>query len=303
MVESEPLIHWPEPFVQYAGFAASFLASGAIGFRYAVLGRRRGAPAGTVDAVEWSVLERAARGAAALGFLGALTGVILFTTGLPALAARRHVTVEGLLTGSLPEALRAVLVLAALAGFALALGRRAPGWPLAAIAVIAGALRQAFFAQWARLVNPIHELAGGMWIGTLFVLVVAGLSAVLRSGLSSERRGVLAAGMVNAFSPFALGSAAVLAIFGVITAWRQLKVLAALWTTPFGVALIVKLCVVLVVLGLGAWNWRRQKPRMGTEAGAIALRRSARAELAAAAVVLAITAILVSLPDPKPPVP
>lgn len=303
MVETEPLIHWPEPFVRYAGFVAAFLASGAIGFRYAVLGRRRGAAAGAVDAVERSVLEKAERRAAALGFLGALAGAALFATGLPALAARRHVTVEGLLTGSPPDALRAVLVLAALAGFALALGRRTPGWPVAAIAVIADALRPAFFAQWARVVNPIHELAGGMWIGTLFVLVVAGLSAVLRSGLPPERRGALAAGMVNAFSPLALVSAAALAIFGVITAWLHLKWLAALWTTPFGVALIVKLCVVLVVVGLGAWNWRRQKPRMGTEQGALALRRSARMELAAAAVVLAITAILVGLPNPKPPVP
>jgi putative copper export protein len=66
-----------------------------------------------------------------------------------------------------------------------------------------------------------------------------------------------------------------------------------------GVALIVELCVVLAVVALGTWNWRRQKPRMGTEAGALALRRTARAELAVAAVVLAVTAALVSLPSPR----
>ena len=82
-----------------------------------------------------------------------------------------------------------------------------------------------------------------------------------------------------------------------------LAVLRALWTTPYGVTLIVKLCAVALVLALGAWNWRRQRPRMGSEAAAWSLRRSARMELAAAALVLAITAILVSLPSPRPPRP
>jgi len=104
---------------------------------------------------------------------------------------------------------------------------------------------------------------------------------------------------VNQFSPLALGSAAVLATFGVITAWRHLKRLDALWTTPYGYALIAKLCVVAGVVALGAWNWRRQKPRLGTEGGAIALKRSARAELALAGVVLVLTAVLVSLPSPR----
>src|SRR5438093_701879 len=62
-----------------------------------------------------------------------------------------------------------------------------------------------------------------------------------------------------------------------------------------GYALITKLCVVLAVVALGAWNWRRQKPRLGSEAAVLALRGSARAELAVAAVVLAVTAVLVSL--------
>jgi len=56
-----------------------------------------------------------------------------------------------------------------------------------------------------------------------------------------------------------------------------------------------------VVLALGAWNWRRQKPLLGSEAGAIRLRRTATSELIAAGVVLAVTAILVSLPSPRGP--
>jgi putative copper export protein len=41
------------------------------------------------------------------------------------------------------------------------------------------------------------------------------------------------------------------------------------------------------------------RPRLGTEEAAQAIRRSATAELAFAAVVLVITAVLVSLPAPK----
>jgi putative copper export protein len=104
---------------------------------------------------------------------------------------------------------------------------------------------------------------------------------------------------VRAFSPLALCSAALLATMGVITAWRHLHRLDALWTTPYGYALIAKLCAVLGVLALGAYNWRRQSPRLGDEPGTRALGRSASTELIAALVVLILTAILVSLPSPK----
>jgi copper transport protein len=155
--------------------------------------------------------------------------------------------------------------------------------------------------QWLRLINPIHMLAGGMWIGTLFQVVASGIWLTLRSDLSSEERGRFVRDMVSRFSPLALGSAGVLATFGVITAWRHLKTISALWSTPYGIALIVKLCLVACVLALGAFNFRRQRPILGTEAGAVSLRRSASAELAVATLVLMVTSILVSLPTPKLP--
>jgi putative copper export protein len=107
--------------------------------------------------------------------------------------------------------------------------------------------------------------------------------------------------MVGGFSPLALAAAGTLACFGLVTAWLHLRPLSSLWTTPYGYALIAKLCVVLSVVAMGAWNWRRQKPRLGGVEAAHALSRSARAELLLAALVLAVTAVLVSLPTPKPP--
>jgi putative copper export protein len=107
--------------------------------------------------------------------------------------------------------------------------------------------------------------------------------------------------MVNRFSPLALTMGAVVVIFGVITAWRHLHVLSNLWSTPYGYTLIAKLCVVSFVFGLGAWNWRRQRPTLGSESAAVSIRRSATAELTVAGIVLLITAVLVSLPSPRPP--
>jgi putative copper export protein len=93
----------------------------------------------------------------------------------------------------------------------------------------------------------------------------------------------------------------VVVLFGLITAWRHLHVLANLWSTPYGYTLIVKLCVVALVFSLGAWNWRRQRPTLGSESAATSIRRSATMELLVAATVLLITAILVSLPAPRAP--
>jgi putative copper export protein len=138
-----------------------------------------------------------------------------------------------------------------------------------------------------------------LWIGTLFVLAGAGLSALLRHEPTRERRGAIAADMVNGFSPLALTMGGIVVVFGLITAWRHLHVLSNLWSTPYGIALIVKLLFAAMVFGFGAWNWRRQRPTLGTEQAAQAIRRSSIAELSVATLVLVATAIVVSLPAPK----
>jgi copper transport protein len=106
--------------------------------------------------------------------------------------------------------------------------------------------------------------------------------------------------MVRGFSPLALGSFGTLATFGLLTAWLHLGELDRLWTTPYGKTLLVKLGVVALVLMFGAWNWRRQKPRLGSESAARSLRASAIAELVIASLVLIVTSVLVVMPDAIP---
>ena len=295
-MQAEPLIEWSEPVMELIGFIAIFLSAGAIGFRYSSLRGRVGRPG--ADAATY---DTAARRAALLGLLGALIAMVNSIRALPSMAARAHTTAGALLGSNFGAQAMIGLAALALLGFLLASARIRIGWPLAAIGVVVGTLRGAVSGQWSRLVNPIHELAAGLWIGTLFVMLVVGLALVLRSDTAAERRGPIAADMVNAFSPLALVCGALVVLFGLITAWKHLTPLSSLWTTPYGYALIAKLVVVAVVFGLGAWNWQRGRPTLGSEAGARGIKRSATGELLAAGVVLVITAILVSLPSPRRP--
>lgn len=298
-MQAEPLLESSEVVRELVAFVAVFLTAGAIGFRYAVARGRLAGPDSAVTRTYAAAVHRAAL----LGLLGAIVRAGLLVTGLPAAAARAHVDVATFVTGTPATAIQVALVVAMVVGLALATARIGAGWPIAALGVLVTPVRALITGDVARIVNPMHQLAGGLWIGTLFVLLVAGLPATLRDDLPRDRRAGVVADMVNAFSPLALAAAATLALFGVITAWRHLPTIDALWTTPYGWTLMAKLALVAVVVALGAWNWRRMRPQLGADTATTTLRRSATTELAVAGVVLVVSAILVSLPAPKRPAP
>ena len=109
------------------------------------------------------------------------------------------------------------------------------------------------------LLQILHLLAAGVWLGALFVLLSAGLG---RSGTSD-------------------GAA-----------------VARLWQTGYGRVLLLKTGLFGLTAGLGAFNWRWVRPQLTAAGGPDRLRRSGATELVAAAVVLAATAWLVHLPMP-----
>jgi copper transport protein len=149
-------------------------------------------------------------------------------------------------------------------------------------------------------VNAVHILAASTWLGTLLVLLLIGIRGVARSTTAGgAQRAELVADLVNSFSPLALVASAIVAATGLTTAWLHLKRVSSLWTTSYGVALDVKLILVLIVVTLGAWNWRRVRPSLGAEGSEQAIRRSARMELTFAALVLIVTSVLVTLPSPR----
>src|SRR4051812_46890424 len=299
-MQSEPLITWSEPVREYIGFIAQFMALGAVGFRFAAVRQRDLTSSGDTERTLYAdALQRAAT----IGLVGFLVQAAMFATGLPKSATRAHTTVNGLITSDLATGAAALLFVLGVIGLAMAAARVRSGWLLALAGVVLAPLTGIVNGQWSRMVNPVHRDVAGLWIGTLFILVVAGLGRVLVYEPTRERRGAIAADMVNGFSPLALTCGMLVVASGLITAWTHLNPLSSLWSTPYGYALIVKLCLAGAVFALGAWNWRRVRPTLGSEDAAHAVRRSSRAELSIAALVLVATAILISLPSPRPPGP
>jgi putative copper export protein len=300
--------------LEYAGFLAYFGVFGALGFRWLVLRRTRvrqtaSATAASMDSDPMgsdvaASLTSAEAGAARIGVIGALFMLLDLLMSISARAADKGIPFATAFTsgGSRTIVALAFAVLF-LVCFALALKRVGAAWMIAALLGVAYALQSITSGKWASLINPVHEVAASLWLGTLFVMVVAGLPAILLSTLSTEQRGTLVADMVNNFSPVAIGAALLLVATGITTAWRHLKFVAALWTTPYGYTLDIKLALVACVAALGAWNWQRMRPRLGTEGAAYQLRRSATKELCFAALVLIVTGVLVSLPAPRLPLP
>jgi putative copper export protein len=148
----------------------------------------------------------------------------------------------------------------------------------------------------AILSDAVHVLGAGVWLGTLGVLIAAGLPAALwaRDGGGTDAF----AAMVNRFSPLALAGASLAAVTGVVNSLLHVTAVSQLWTTQYGQFLVAKMALLSIVVATGFYNWRRVRPALGDEAGALRLRRSARVELLAGVAAILVTAILVALPTP-----
>ncbi|MEO8800652.1 MAG: CopD family protein [Polyangiaceae bacterium] len=298
-MDAKSLFEWRDVLFEYVGFLSSFAMLGAIGFRYGVV---RSSAEGAAHLPRANAFRAASARAGLIGLLGAVLGVIAIVESLSKRADAKHTTFTQAFTlGGVTVAAQALLLAVLLVLFLLAWRRIAVAWPIAGVAALAFALRNVLGGTLKGMVNPLHVLGASLWLGTLFVLVVCGIGEMLRPSVPVADRESAVSEMVHRFSILALCSAGLLGLTGLITAWTHLNPFAALWTTPYGYVLIAKLCVVAVVAGLGAWNWRRVGPALGHEGGALKIRRSASTELAFAAVVLALTGVLVSVPSPKKP--
>lgn len=180
-----------------------------------------------------------------------------------------------------------------------------PGWWLAGLGALALAATPALSGHAAAtttlaplpiIADTLHVVGAGGWLGSLLLLLLVGLPVAL--GLRLTDRGPAVAALVNAFSPTALFFAGTAAATGVFSAWLHLGNVPALWESGYGRTLLLKLGVLSVVFGTGAYNWLKVKPSLGEESAAGRLRRSATVELAVGAVVLLVTAVLVATATP-----
>ena len=276
--------------IQFVGW---FLSIGSIGFRFGVVRRVRGM---SDDARQ--IL--AADNAAMLGVLGIVLLFISYFGGPLVESVSAHKAFAEVLPRNRGQfEVRMAMLAICLIGFLLARASSTLGWTLAALAMLVASLFPLYTGRGAGKVNAVHILAASTWLGTLLVLSIVGIRGVIRRGPSGTPRANLVCDLVNSFSPLALTAAAVVALTGLTTAWMHLKRISALWTTSYGITLVVKLVFVVIVVALGAWNWRSVRPSLGEEGTEEKIRRSSTMELTFGALVLLCTAVLVTLPSPK----
>jgi uncharacterized membrane protein len=289
-----PGFSYTDAVMELIRFVGSFLAIGAIGFRFGIVRRVRG-----MSDEARTILR--ADNAAMLGILGVLL-LALNTLGGPFLAsiADNKSFAEALPKNLNPFEFKLAMLALAFIGFGLVRAAASLGWTVAAIGVVFTVLRPLYTGRnFSGKVNAVHVLAASTWLGTLLVLTLVGIRGLIRRHSSGGQRAELVADLVNSFSPLALTASAIVAITGSTTAWLHLKRISALWTTSYGITLMVKLVLVLIVVVLGAWNWKLVRPSLGTEGTEQTIRRSATMELTFAALVLIVTSVLVTLPSPR----
>ena len=297
--------------IRWVTFTAILVVLGAVAFHLFVLGFLRRA-----QEPDSPMLAPASARAATLGLWGAIA---LGVAALLRLYAQSY-AFQGA-EGALDPAMLGVIVgrtvwgwgwllqvagvVVAVAGFIAARRGSRMGWGIAALGSAALAFTPALSGHaaavpqltWlAVLADGVHVIGAGGWLGSLLFVVVVGLSAAYR--LPERERGRGAAELINAFSPTALVFAGIVAATGVFSAWLHLDSVSALWQSEYGRTLLLKLGILSVVAGTGAYNWLRVKPALGNIEGAVRIRRSATLELAVGVLVLVVTAVLVATPTP-----
>ena len=147
------------------------------------------------------------------------------------------------------------------------------------------------------LLDWCHLISGSIWLGGLVGLLV--VWATLPAGRRVAGLGVC----VPRFSNVALASVLVLLATGVGATIIHIPILAALWQTSYGIAILVKIGLLSAAMLLGAVNLLRSKPRLVAataqpglgEPAARLLRRTVSGE-----VILASSAVLAAAHSLQP---
>jgi copper transport protein len=190
---------------------------------------------------------------------------------------------------------RVLVAASASIAVAAAMPRRAPralllaagALGIAAGLPLTGHAASASPAPLAGAVLGLHAFAAAFWVGSLVAL-----HALLRDPASE------AASALHRFSRIAMVAVVVLIAAGIGFAATQLDSVAAVTGTPYGNLLLGKLALLALLVAVAARNRFVLLPALDrTRPGAApVLRRAVVAEIALAALVLAVTAVLVHTP-------
>jgi copper resistance protein D len=198
------------------------------------------------------------------------------------------------------------------ATFAPLLSAKGPASPwLKAIAVVlaavlVGSLAYAGHAIGAEgaegIIHPIadvlHLIAAAAWVGSLVPLALL----LATAGKDSASLAVARTATLR-FSTLGILSVATLLVTGIVNTWYLAGNVDALTQTQYGRLLVIKIALFLVMVGVAAINRLRLTPRLVADGDAPATQRAQRAlcrnatiETALGAAVIAIVAVLGTLP-------
>ncbi len=163
----------------------------------------------------------------------------------------------------------------------------------------------------------LHLISTGLWAGSIFTLLLVTLAVlpILKPGSGDRTR--LLANLIPAFSQVAVLCVLVLVITGTFNAFQQLSSPSELFTTGYGISLLVKIILTGLLMALAGYNRLLVQSRVqafakskkhgpdggpgSLAAGALGLkfRYSVLAEGVLLAIVLLAAAFLTSNPPPK----
>jgi copper transport protein len=190
---------------------------------------------------------------------------------------------------------RSVAELLSISGALLAAGAVLVIPGIAGHAAVTSPRALSMFLDWA------HLSAGSVWVGGLIGLLV------LWTSLPAARRVAGLVVCVPRFSNVAFVSVNVLIISGVAAAVIHLPTISSLWQTSYGKAILWKVGLLLVAMGIAAVNLLWTRPRLQASAGpnpdvgpstAKALRGLVASEILLVAGIVFAAAVLSSLPPP-----
>ena len=108
------------------------------------------------------------------------------------------------------------------------------------------------------VLTQVHIVSGTVWLGGLVLLSVL---AGARGRLSADA-GLIWADMWRRFSLVAMVCVAAVVVSGLWMSWEHVGRISQLWTTGYGIALLVKILLVLGLVTAGAFNQFWLLPRM-----------------------------------------
>ncbi|MCI0545699.1 MAG: CopD family protein [Candidatus Rokubacteria bacterium] len=167
-----------------------------------------------------------------------------------------------------------------------------------AVASLAWAGHAAAVESWrliSALMDALHLVAAGIWLGGLVPLALLLRAAATEAGADARPYAVLA---VRRFSRAALAAVLVLVTTGFWNTWTQVGDVGGLVGTRYGALLLLKLALFLLVIVLAAVNRQRWLPALPGDARTVGrpvmarLARSVAVECALGLTIVALVSVL-----------